>query len=236
MARTTGLAAIPRETTATQVARQVRSAILSGRLPNGTQLREQALAAELGVSRGPLREALQRLVQEGLAIAEPHRGVFVAQLAEQELGDVFVARLAVEQTAAAVIASRRDDGDGRGIAQLQSLVQRLREAAATGKWAQVVDADTRFHQTLVEMSRSARLQRGFSTLSAETRIGIARQSPHYAQSLSIVAEHEEIVRALELGSLEEVREAIRQHMVVSVRNLGLVNDVPPFLRRDDGST
>lgn len=187
---------------------------------------------ELGVSRGPLREALQRLVQEGLAIAEPHRGVFVAQLTEQELGDVFVARLAVEQTAAAVIASRRDSGDVRGIAQLYSLVRRLQDAAAAGKWSQVADIDTRFHQTLVEMSRSPRLQRGFSTLSAETRIGIARQERHYAEPLSIVAEHEDIVRALELGSMDAVRGAIRQHMVMSVRNLGLTHTVPPWLRDD----
>lgn len=235
MARGSGLATVSRESMATQAAREIRDAILSGRLPNGAPLREQTLAAELGLSRGPVREALQRLIQEGLAIGEPHRGVFVTQLTEQELADVFVARLAVEETAAVIIATRDDGQWARDMERLRTLLHHLRDVASTGTWAQITDADVRFHQTLVAMSRSARLQRGFLTLSAETRIGIMRQERKYDEQLSIVPEHEQIVQAIESRSLAAVRNAVRQHMIVSVRNLGLSEAVPPLLRDGTGS-
>jgi len=228
----TGLSAISRDSAAVHVAREIRNAILSGRLPHGTRLREQKLSEELGVSRGPIREALQRLVQEGLAVAEPNRGVYVAQISSEDLADVFVARVAIEETAAAVIASRRDSEDLAGISRLRTLVGRMREAALGGKWSQVTDRDLRFHEALVEMSRSARLKRGFSTLSAETRIGVARQVQQYPDPLAIVAEHEDIVRALEDGSPSQIRDAIRRHMIVSIRNLGIAGAVPPLLTDD----
>lgn len=229
MPASNGLAAIARESATSQAARQIRGAILAGTLPIGSRLREQALAAELGISRGPVREALQRLVQEGLAVAEPNRGVFVALLTDFELADVFVARFAVEQTAAAIIASRRDGEDRRGIADLLSLVDRMAAAASVGNWPRVADLDIRFHEALVRLSRSPRLVRGFSTLSAETRIGVMRQERSYSEPRDLVDEHRRIVTDLAEGSSTIAAEAIRHHMAVSIRNLELDDKVPGYL-------
>src|ERR671936_2783799 len=94
------------ETAPERIADQVRAAILDGSLAPGTQLTEVQLAERLGVSRGPVREAMQRLIQEGLLRAERHRGVFVIELGLDDVHDVYLARKAIEHEAARRVLDR----------------------------------------------------------------------------------------------------------------------------------
>jgi DNA-binding GntR family transcriptional regulator len=80
---------IPRVTFAGMVGERIRSNIVEGVLAPGAQLNEVELAASFGVSRGPVREALQRLIQEGLLRSEPHRGVFVPVMGLEDIDDVY---------------------------------------------------------------------------------------------------------------------------------------------------
>src|SRR3954467_10018607 len=98
---------VDRKSTPALVADQLRSAIMRGTFPPGAQLGEVELAARLGVSRGPLREAMQRLVAEGLLPSERHRGLFVRDLDAADVRDVYTARSAVERAAGLLIL----DGD-----------------------------------------------------------------------------------------------------------------------------
>src|ERR1700722_7725919 len=88
-----------RDSMAEGLAEQLRSGIFPGRLAPGQALREVEIARQLGVSRGPVREAFQRLIQEGLLDAHPARGVFVAQLAAGDIADLYPARGAGETAA-----------------------------------------------------------------------------------------------------------------------------------------
>ena len=81
------------------VTERLRDGIVTGTLAPGTQLSEVELAHSFGVSRGPVREAIQRLVQEGLLRSEPHRGVFVPVLTDADVVDVYLARAALESAA-----------------------------------------------------------------------------------------------------------------------------------------
>src|SRR5499427_8014529 len=74
----------------------LREEILAGRLPAGTELQEVALAAELGVSRGPIREAIGRLAAEGLVTVRPRRGAVVRSLSKQEFLEAYQVREALE--------------------------------------------------------------------------------------------------------------------------------------------
>ena len=76
------VAPVARATASARIADTLRAAILDGTVNPGAQLKETALAAQLSVSRGPLREAVQRLIQEGLLWTEPHHGTFVVELQE----------------------------------------------------------------------------------------------------------------------------------------------------------
>src|ERR1044072_8287587 len=94
---------ITRRSTAAIIADQLRSAIMYGSLPPGAQLGAAHPAAKMGVSRGPLREAMQRLVQEGLLRSERHRGLFVIDMDAADVRDVYQARLAIERAACQLI-------------------------------------------------------------------------------------------------------------------------------------
>ena len=123
---------IPRVTFASMVGERIRSNIIDGTLPPGSQLNEVELASSFGVSRGPVREALQRLIQEGLLRSEPHRGVFVPVMTDEDIDDVYLAREALETAAVRRIARMgwsasafkaldsivRGDAQGRGRRQL----------------------------------------------------------------------------------------------------------------------
>ncbi|MDF1790281.1 MAG: GntR family transcriptional regulator, partial [Thalassobaculaceae bacterium] len=99
---------IERVTLSTQVAERIRGDILSGAFQPGEQLHEVELALSLGVSRGPLREAMQRLVQEGLLTSLPHRGVFVIDLSEDDLLDVYFVRASLEEAAIRRVVARSE--------------------------------------------------------------------------------------------------------------------------------
>lgn len=129
---TTTVKRLSRATLAAQVAEQLRAGILDGSFGPGAQLNEAELAEQFAISRGPVREGLQRLIQEGLLRSEPHRGVFVPVLSEQDLIDVYFAREAVESAAIRRIMAAASTS---AVDALTPVVDEMTAAAAAGRWA-----------------------------------------------------------------------------------------------------
>lgn len=206
---------VSRTTTAGIVASRIRDAIMNGDIPPGSQLGEAVLATQLQVSRGPLREALQRLIQEGLLRSEPHRGVFVPVLDQHDIEDIYLARGAIERAAALRLLA---NGNADAIARLAKLVDRMESAARKDRWAAVADLDMRFHETLVAASGSKRLIRMFSTLLVETRMCMGALEDAYPHRDELVAEHRELLEALRNGRRESL-ELIDQHFDDAVNSL-----------------
>lgn len=154
-----------RRSTVAIVADRIREAIMHGTLAQGMQLGEAELATHLGVSRGPLREAMQRLVAEGLLRSERHRGLFVRELDAAEVRDVHVTRAAVERAAGQLVIA----GD-RAAATLRLSVALAATEAAAGDPTALVEADHAFHTELVAASGSPRLRRIIDVLLVETRM------------------------------------------------------------------
>lgn len=92
--------------TSSVIAEQLRDRILDGSFAPGEQISEVQLAARLKMSRGPVREAVQRLAQEGLLVSHRNRGVFVVDLGVDDIEDIYRGRLAVEQEAARTVHRR----------------------------------------------------------------------------------------------------------------------------------
>src|SRR5919199_250066 len=97
---------VNKETTASIIAAQIRARIMDGTFSPGSQLGEAQLAARLHVSRGPVREALQRLIQEGLLENRRNRGVFVISLNDDDIADVYLVRGTIEREAARILMRR----------------------------------------------------------------------------------------------------------------------------------
>lgn len=207
---------VDRESTAGIISRRLREAIMSGSLPPGTQLGEADLAARFEVSRGPLREAMQRLVQEGLLRSEPHRGLFVIELEPGDVYDIYAARTAVEQAAALRILR----GDHAGAAErLQRIHDEMQAAADAGDDAALGDADLRFHELLVHISGSRRLVRMSRTLLVETRMCLSALQRTYELSSDRLTEHAKIIDALRSGDRDHVLHLLEAHMEDAVQRL-----------------
>jgi DNA-binding GntR family transcriptional regulator len=202
------------------IADRLRVEILSGAFQPDAQLSEVALATQLKVSRGPIREAMQRLIQEGLLRAERNRGVFVVELDHVDARDVYLARGAVERTAAEIVTR---NADPETFAAMEEILGRM--AAAEGHdWNDLISQDLAFHQTLVDAAASPRLTRMFRTLVAETRLCMLRLEPFYGEPGEVVAEHRAILDAIRSGNQRTVDRLVRVHMDVSAARLSPAGD------------
>ena len=155
------------ESTPSIIARKLRYAIAHGAVAPGSQLGEADVARELGVSRGPLREAMQRLTQEGLLVSIRNRGLFVIEMTDAEIRDMYVLRTAVESAACKMLVRADHVAAGQ---DLLSKVAEMETAAVTGDRTAMSDADMAFHEHLVALSGSRSLVRIHTTLMIETRM------------------------------------------------------------------
>jgi DNA-binding GntR family transcriptional regulator len=204
-----------RDSTPERIAAQLRSGIVSGRLAPGQALREVEIARQLGVSRGPVREAFQRLIQEGLLEAHPARGVFVPQLAGDDIADLYLARGAVEIAAAQLLASV---GTPEAFASLSAALAELR-AAPADDWDELSRLDLHLHEVLVRSTGSKRLARMFGTLAAETRLCMVALESFYPRRADMVTEHAEIVDAIRRRDAAAATRLLERHMSDSVQRL-----------------
>jgi DNA-binding GntR family transcriptional regulator len=204
---------LPRATYASMVTERLRDSIVDGTLVAGSQLSEAELAARFGVSRGPVREALQRLIQEGLVRAEPHRGVFVPVLTELDVRDIYLARDALETTAVRhIIATSRTQEAADG---LDRVVELMAKAEADDDWEAVGRYDLEFHTVLVTATGSERLQRMFSTVISETRLCLGVLTAADARS-DLVGEHRQIASLVRKGETEKALSVLKQHFTDAV--------------------
>ncbi|MCW4456782.1 GntR family transcriptional regulator [Microbacterium sp. MPKO10] len=184
---------VPRTSTVDLIAIELRNAIFSGALAVGSQIGEVEISSQLGVSRSPLREATQRLVQEGLLIATPGRGLRVSKIGPEHVKDLYVARLAVESEALRIII-RRDDAEAITLLDTQFAtlvtVSEGTDARAIG------NEDIAFHQTLVDAAGSRRLSHYMSTLIIETRIASFSAPDGYAVRRSVSPTYRDLLDAL----------------------------------------
>lgn len=208
---------LAQESTPSLVARRVREAIGAGLVAPGSQIVEADLARRLGVSRGPLREGLQRLTQEGLLVSYRNRGLFLIEMTHDNVHDMYLARQAVEQAAAAAVLR---GGDHRSVGDaLLAEVEAMARAGREGDAAEVGECDVRFHHVLVEGSASPRLLRIHETLLTETRMCIRALTGAYDEPSERVQEHREIAEALRAGDAHRVDRAVVAHMRDALQRL-----------------
>lgn len=209
MRNTPSLVPISQTGTVDLIAQQIRDQIISGTYGAGIQLRETLLAQQLQTSRGPVREALQRLLQEGLLESVRHRGVFVKKLTDADVNDVLLARKTIEKSVAENLLTHPQEGV---FVELEQIIEKMRQAAMVRGWSNLVDLDMEFHQILVNSRQSPRLSNIHATLIVETRISMNMLDEAYPDRSEVADEHQLLIDALRGGDLNELSQAIDYHM------------------------
>jgi DNA-binding GntR family transcriptional regulator len=210
---------IHRQTAAQQVADGLAARILGGAFGAGDRLRESAIAAELGVARNTVREAVRILELSGLVRHEVNRGAVVISPTPDTVDEVYAARERLETAAAARPASPAH------LERLRDTFQRLEKAASTHQAASIVEVDLEFHSALVAMLDSARLDAFYAELMVELRfylMVLSVEDREFERPEDLLAQHRDILTAIESGDTDAAVELVRTHVVT---NAARVRDI-----------
>ena len=159
------LAPRPRRVLTDDVVDALRASILAGKIPPGSRLIEEDLAEMLKVSRGPVRQAIFRLQQEGLVVHEPHRGATVCEVSEDDVADIYSLRLALERLAVEHAARKAGPEEYAGV---EAVLTRFVATPRTDINRQrVAELDIDFHDAIFRAARSRRLYRAWETLRSQ---------------------------------------------------------------------
>lgn len=206
---------------AEQVADELRTAIQAGELAPGERLVERRIAARLGVSHIPVREALTRLAEERLIVREPRRGARVAELTATDLEDLSSLRIVLEQFMAVRVQER---WDATSAARLTAIVDAM-AAAGTGDVAEMLRQDRLFHDALGELAEHRFLTETLAQLrgriagflhAANAALDPAEQSEH-------VRSHRDIVDAIACGDPDRVRAVVAEHVTRAAQRISLLS-------------
>jgi DNA-binding GntR family transcriptional regulator len=189
------LSAPLRRSLSDEVVVRLREAILNGKIAPGDRLREKALAESMSVSRGPVREAIQKLEREGLVVVYPNRGAVVARLAREDLEEVYSLRRALERLAIQEAVHKADDAH---LAEMTAIVDEMKARSADSITEQeAADLDTRFHQVLVESSGHKRLIRSWMDLLPQIHLLLLSRTVANADFREhLVTSHTDILKAI----------------------------------------
>jgi DNA-binding GntR family transcriptional regulator len=198
---------------AQQIAESLRSSIIAGRYEPGERLIETALSAELGTSRGPVREALRQLENEGLVMSLPYRGAVVLGVSDDEVQEVLIPiRLTVERYSFARALDLMTEGD---FAEMAKQVWLMEQAAKSGDLEKAVEADLRFHDIVISTSGQTHTLQIWRSIWPRIRAYFYRYGR--GRSLEVMAdEHRELLEAMQTRDPEIVLAILERHIAVPV--------------------
>ncbi len=187
----------------------LREAIVSGELKPGEALIETEIAAQLGVSRAPLREALQSLSREGLVEALPYRGTIVRNLSRADIEELYSFRALLESFALRRII---EIGDPAHVALLRGYFDAMLDAAKRDDMRAVNDSDRGFHDALIELSGHRLLQESWQTVSLRVRQVMALRNRRNRDLTKVAYNHIPIIDAIAESDVARAEKLLHEHI------------------------
>lgn len=199
----------------------LREEILAERLRSGTELQEAALARELGVSRGPLREAIGRLEAEGLVTVRPRRGAVVRSLSRTDFLELYQLREALE---VAAIRLAVPGLDLECLARLRELTDRMAGCAQAEHLDEFFDANAEFHEAIVIASGNRKLHEVYRQLVGQMGRYRTRSVSLRGSMQRSVLEHRAVLAAAAAGDADEAARLLSEHISVPQRRVQELSD------------
>jgi len=193
--------------------------IIKRRLSLGQRLVERDLAEKLGVSKTPIREALNRLKKEGLVEGAPYRGFFVAQISPKDMEEIYKLREVLEGLAARDASEKINKGQTR---QLNSIVQSLENYVEGKDLESYSSLDLKFHNLLAAISKNERLSQTMQLLQNQTRILMSTSVVLPGRVEASLKEHKKITDAVMSHKSNLAEQFAREH-IKNVRKAVLVS-------------
>lgn len=198
---------------------RLRRAILQGELEPGERLMEIRLADQLGVSRTPVRDAIHKLVEEGLVSMIPRCGAVVARITDKDMRDVLEVRTTLEELAVSLCTERITS---EGVERLKLANEEFRNTVDSGELIRIAQADVAFHDIIYSITENKRLLQ----IINELREQIYRYRLEYIKNDSarkqLIKEHELIIKYISSGDIEKAKTAIRKHIENQMNDIAAV--------------
>jgi DNA-binding GntR family transcriptional regulator len=192
------------------VARALRSAITNGDLSPGDRLLETELAAQLGTSNGPVREALRQLETEGLVVSAPYRGSVVAEVSQEEIEEVLVpVRVIIERFAFRKALPLLTDQD---FATLRGFVAEMRSAADAADSDRLAEADLQFHELVIQRSGHNHCLQLWRLIQPRVRAYFRRDAPAHESHYAVADQHQALLTALAAGDEKKLLDVVDAHI------------------------
>jgi DNA-binding GntR family transcriptional regulator len=200
----------------------VKSRVLTGEFAGGHLISEGEVAAALGMSRTPVREAFLRLEAEGLLRLYPKRGALIVPVSPDEIREVMEARLVLEQFAAEKIIRLGNVARTDSYRRLAAELERQRRAGTAAALADFLDSDRAFHAVTIDESHNSILGGFYGSLRDRQMRMIGESTLRDSLRLAtIIDEHQTIAEAIRDGDTSAARKAIEVHHKSTARALGL---------------
>lgn len=182
------------------------------------------------MSRGPIREALGQLEQEGLVQSVPYKGVFITELTRRNVDELYSVRTALELLAVERSVDRMSDGE---FAQLDSIVDEMRAAARAGDLNLLVDLDLHFHEYLIEKADHELVLRLWRTLEVSIRRCLHTRHQIYTFLDEVIGSHPTLITALKQRDKAQVKQILSDHIAESVTHI--LANWPPDAEADSAA-
>ena len=202
------------------VAKIIRKMILNGELQPGGWINQAQLAEKFNISRGPIREAMKLLQNEGLIKHETNKGTFVATLSEQDAFEIYTLRALLEGEAAQLALAHLTDRD---LSELESYIQEFSEAMQNHDIEHQVQCDILFHGKIVEASKHNRLisiHKHLDTQVGVMYLTVANQVPMRVEQ--VVHNHRILLDALRTRDKEQIQKEFSNHYTAALKDLSKV--------------
>ncbi len=190
----------------------LRDAIINSTYPPGTQLKQSVIAEQLGISQGPVREALNRLIEEGLVENVPFHGYFVRQLSQKDVIEIYHLRDALECLAARLALPKLKEKNNWE--QLRQHLQNNIDFEAAGKYDAALISDLAFHRFIVTLSGNAHLIKIWDSLLAQFQCLLFKLYALEVREMvkQFASNHYDLLLALECGDIHNIQAEIKKHM------------------------
>jgi DNA-binding GntR family transcriptional regulator len=218
---------------ASLVAQEIEGLILSGALAAGERLNEQALAARLGVSRGPVREAVRGLERSGLVVGVRNQGSYVRQVSAEEALEIYDLRAAITGLACARLAAQATRAQ---LAELRALLRRMEQARRGDDPPAYYAANLAFHAALLAHGGGPRTHRLYEELGNELHLYRRRALVEPENMRESNAEHAAILRAIAAGDAAAARAAGEAHIAGGKRRFQATDSGAPQTAARKGET
>ena len=205
------IALVQRNSLASLVQTEIERMILGGQFNSGAKLTESTLATQLGVSRGPVREALRMLEESGLVRTEKNRGVFVRDVPIEEALEIFELRAVMDQYVGRKLAQTVTAAQ---IKELRQFVDDMEQASKAGNAQDYHRLNLGFHDRLLELTGNSKFSATYRKLVNE--LSLFRRQNLTDESMAIYSrEHRQIIKAIAARDADAAGQAMFQHVMNS---------------------